>query len=29
MAHAYAGLSDAERVELTELANALHDATKG
>jgi len=29
MAHAYDSLSDAERDELTELANALHEATKG
>lgn len=29
MAHAYEGLSDAEREELTMLANALHEATKG
>lgn len=29
MAHAYDGLSDAERDELTELASALHEATKG
>lgn len=29
MAHAYAGLSDAERDELTELANTVHEATKG
>ena len=29
IAHAYASLDDAERAELGELANALHDATKG
>lgn len=29
MAHAYEGLSDGERDELTELTNALHNATKG
>lgn len=29
IAHAFASLDDAERVELAELATALHDATKG
>lgn len=29
MAHAYATLEDAERAELSDLANALHHATKG
>lgn len=29
MAHAYAGLDDAERDELVQLANELHEATKG
>jgi hypothetical protein len=29
IAHAYEDLDDGERDELVELANALHDATKG